>query len=120
MINYGTTSMIKGSTCLAQSAATAQRCQSLALDNPRKAHHLSHHTRTYKQASTTNKKQYTNQCKQYKTRLPIYCTRYNDRVSARISKNGVKTRKLWLKHGSKGLSAINWKEKGLWVKKLGI
>ena len=111
--------MIKGSTCLAQRAAAAQRLQSLALDNPRKAHHLSHHTRTYKKASTINKKQYTDQCKQYKTRLYINCTRHNDRVSARIIKNRVITSKLWLKRGSKGLSAINLKEKGLWVKKPG-
>ena len=68
MIN-GTTSMIQGSTCLAQSAAAAQRLQSLALGNPRKAHRLSHHTRRYKEASTINKKQYINPYKQCKTRL---------------------------------------------------
>ena len=55
--------MIKGSTCLAQRAAAVQRLQSRALGSPRKTHRLSHHTRTYKQANTINKKQYTNQGK---------------------------------------------------------
>ena len=43
-----------------------------------------YHTRTYKQTNAINKKQYTNQYKQYKMTLQNGCTRYNDRVSARI------------------------------------
>ena len=39
-------------------------------------------------------------------------------MSARIDENGVKTKKLWLKQGSRGLFAKDLKEKGLWVKKL--
>jgi hypothetical protein len=34
-------------------------------------------------------------------------------VSARINENGVKTEKLWLKHGSRGLFVKDLKIKGL-------
>ena len=37
-----------------------------------------------------------------------------DHVSARIDENGVKTEKLWLKQGSRGLTAKVLKEKGFW------
>ena len=40
-------------------------------------------------------------------------------MSARIDENGAKTKKLWLKHGSRGLFVNVLKEQGLWVKKLG-
>jgi hypothetical protein len=56
-----------------------------------------HHTSSYKQISTTNKKQYTKQCKKTKQGYKM------DRMGARIDENGVKTEKLWLKHGSRGL-----------------
>jgi len=87
----------QGSTCLPQTAAgPVLRSLDLAAA-PRTADRLSHRTRTYKQTSTNNKKQYTRQHKQYKKRLLNYTTRCNDRVSARIIKNGSKTEKLWLK-----------------------
>ena len=87
----------QGSTCLPQTAAgSVLRSLDLAAA-PRTADRLSHRTRTYKQTSTNNKKQYTRQHKQYKTRFLNYCTRCNDRVSARINKNRSKTRKLWVK-----------------------
>ena len=57
---------------------------------PRTADRLSHRTRTCKQTSTNNKKQYTKQNKQYKKRLLNYSTHCNDRVSARSSKTDLK------------------------------
>ena len=87
----------QGSTCLPQTAAgPVLRSLDLAAA-PRTADRLSHHTRTCKQTSTNNKKQYTRQHKQYKKRLLNYTTRCNDRVSVKIIKNGSKTEKLWLK-----------------------
>ena len=87
----------QGATCLPQTAA-GPVLQSLDLAAaPRTADRLSHQTRTYKQTSINNKKQYTKQHKQYKKRLLNYTTRCNDRVSARFNKNGSKTRKLWIK-----------------------
>src|SRR6185437_15091593 len=87
----------QGSTCLPQTAA-GPILQSLGLAAaPRTADRLSHQTRTCKQTSTNNKKQYTRQHKQYKKRLLNYSTRCNDRVSAKIIENGSKTRKLRLK-----------------------
>ena len=84
----------QGSTCLAQSAS-GPVLQSLGLDAaPRTADRLSHQTRTYKQTSAKDKKQYTKQQEQYKTRLLNYSTHCKDRVGARIVKNGFKTRKL--------------------------
>jgi hypothetical protein len=86
--------MIKA-TCLSQStAATQGRLQSLALADPRTAHHLSQNTSTYKQKSTINKKQYTKQYKQGKTMLQSYCICRKGHMSARIDENGVKTEKL--------------------------
>ena len=41
-------------------------------------------------------------------------------MSARIDENGVKTKKLWLKQGSKDLSAIDLNFQGLASKKLGV
>ena len=38
-------------------------------------------------------------------------------MSAIFDENGAKTKKLWLKQGSRGLSAIDLKEKGLAIKK---
>ena len=62
----------QGSTCLAQSAAGPVP-RGLDLDvAPRTADRLSHQTRTYKQTSTKDKKQYTKQYEQYKTRLLNY------------------------------------------------
>ena len=86
----------QGSTCLPQTAA-GPALRILDLAAARTADRLSHRTRTYKQTSTNNKKQYTRQQKQYKKRLLNYYTRCNDRVSAKIIENGSKTRKLWLK-----------------------
>ena len=87
----------QGSTCLPQTAA-GPVLRSLDLDAaPRTADRLSQHTRTCKQTSTNNKKQYTKQHKQYKKRLLNYTTHCNDRVSVKIIKNGSKTEKLWLK-----------------------
>ena len=87
----------QGSTCLPQTAAGLV-LRSLDLDvAPRTADRLSHQTRTYKQTSAKDKKQYTKHQEQYKTRLLNYCTRCDDRVRARIIKNGSKMRKLWLK-----------------------
>ena len=87
----------QGSTCLPQTAASpVLRSLDLAAA-PRTADRLSHRTRTYKQTIAKDKKQYTKQHEQNKTRLLNYSTRCNDRVSARIIKNGSKTRKLWLK-----------------------
>ena len=87
----------QGSTCLPQTAAgPVLRSLDLAVA-PRTADRLSHRTRTYKQTSAKDKKQYTKQYKQNKTRLLNYSTHCNDRVSARFIKNGSKTRKLWLK-----------------------
>ena len=87
----------QGSTCLPQTAAgPVLRSFDLAAA-PRTADRLSHQTRTCKQTSTNNKKQYTKQQKQYKKRLLNYSTRCNDRVSAKIIENGSRTRKLWLK-----------------------
>ena len=84
-------------TCLPQTAADpVLRSLGLAAA-PRTADRLSHRTRTCKQTSTNNKKQYTRQQKQYKKRLLNYSTRCNDRVSAKIIENGSKTEKLWLK-----------------------
>ena len=40
-------------------------------------------------------------------------------MSARIDENGAKTKKLWLKQGSKDLFAIDLNFQGLAVKKLG-
>ena len=42
-----------------------------------------------------------------------------DHVSARIDENGVKTKKLWLKQGSKDFFAIDLNFQGLALKKLG-
>ena len=82
----------QGSTCFPQTAA-GPVLQSLDLAAaPRTADRLSHRTRTYKQISTNNKKQYTRQHKQYKKRLLNYTTRCNDRVSVKIIENGSKTR----------------------------
>ena len=50
----------QGSTCLPQTAA-GPVLQSLGLAAPRTADRLSHQTRTYKQTSAKNKKQYTKQ-----------------------------------------------------------
>ena len=87
----------QGSTCLPQTAA-GPVLRSLDLDAaPRTVDRLSHQTRTNKQTSTNNNKQYTKQHKQYKKRLLNYTTRCNDRVSVKIIKNGSKTEKLWLK-----------------------
>ena len=87
----------QGSTCLPQTAA-GPVLQSLDLAAaPRTADRLSQRTRTYKQTSTNNKKQYTRQHKQYKKGLLNFTTRCNDRVSVKIIKNRSKTRKLWLK-----------------------
>ena len=87
----------QGSTCLPQTAAgPVLRSLDLAAA-PRTADRLSHRTHTCKQTSTNNKKQYTKQHKQYKKRLLNYSTRFNDRMSVKIIKNGSKTRKLWLK-----------------------
>ena len=44
-----------------------------------------YHTRIYKKTNVINKKQYTNQYKQYKTTLQNCCMRYNDRMSTRIA-----------------------------------
>jgi len=41
-------------------------------------------------------------------------------VSARIDENGAKTEKLWLKHGSRDLTAKNLKDQGLKHKRKGI
>ena len=41
-------------------------------------------------------------------------------MSARIGENGVKTKKLWLKQGSKDLFAIDLNFQGLALKKPGI
>jgi hypothetical protein len=38
-------------------------------------------------------------------------------VSVRIDKNGVKTKKLWPKHDSKGLFVEDLKLEGFWAKK---
>jgi len=43
------------------------------------------HNDTYKHTKNKIRKQYTNQYKQYKKTLQNCCTRYNDRVSARIA-----------------------------------
>ena len=87
----------QGSTCLAQSAAgPVLRSHGLAAA-PRTVDRLSHRTRTYKQTSAKDKKQYTKQYKQYKTRLLNYSTRCSDRVSVKIIENGFKTEKLWIK-----------------------
>ena len=87
----------RGSTCLPQTTAgPVLRSLDLAAA-PRTADRLSHRTRTYKQISTKDKKQYTKQYKQYKTRLLNYSTRCNDRVSVKIIENGFKTEKLWIK-----------------------
>ena len=42
-----------------------------------------------------------------------------DHVSARIDENGVKTKKLWLKQGSKDLFVIDLNFQGLALKKRG-
>ena len=87
----------QGSTCLPQTVAgPVLRSLDLAAA-PRTADRLSHQTRTYKQTSTNNNKQYTRQHKQYKKRLLNYTTRCNDRESVKIIENGSKTEKLWLK-----------------------
>ena len=87
----------QGSTCLPQTAA-GPVLQSLDLAAAsRTADRLSHQTRTYKQTSAKDKKQYIKQHKQNKTRLLNYYTHWKDRVSARIIENGSKTEKLWLK-----------------------
>ena len=87
----------QGSTCLPQTAAgPVLRSLDLAAA-PRTADRLSHRTRTYKQTSTNNKKQYTRQHKQYKKRLLNYTAHCNDRVSVEIIENRSKTEKLWLK-----------------------
>ena len=86
----------QGSTCHPQTAA-GPVLRSLDLAAARTADRLSHQTRTYKQTSTKDKKQYTKQYKQNKTRLLNYCTRCKDRMSAKIIENGFKTGKLWLK-----------------------
>ena len=44
-------------------------------------------------------------CSQRITRFLNYFTCHKDHVSARIDENGAKTKKLWLKHGSRGLYA---------------
>ena len=83
----------QGSTFLPQTAA-GPVLRSLGLDAaPRTADCLSHQTRTYKQTSAKDKKQYTKQHKQYKTRLLNYSTRCNDRVSVKIIENGKVTDK---------------------------
>ena len=97
----------QGSTCLPQTAAgPVLRSLDLAAA-PRIADRLSHRTRTYKQTSTNNKKQYTRQHKQYKKMLLIYTTRCNDRVSVKIIENGSKTEKLWLKQDLRAKTQLN-------------
>ena len=87
----------QGSTCLPQTAAGLV-LRNLDLDvAPRTADRLSYRTRTYKQTSAKDKKQYTKHQEQNKTRLLNYYTHCKDRVSARIIENGSKTEKLWLK-----------------------
>ena len=75
------------------------------------------HNGTYKHTKNTIRKQYTNQYKQYKKTLQNCCMRYNDRMSIRIAKNGVKTSKLWPKQCSRGLFAKKIKRTGALVKK---
>ena len=87
----------QGSTCLPQTAAGPVHQSLDVAAAPQTADRLSHRTRTYKQTSAKDKKQYINQCKQNKTRLLNYCTRCKDRMSAKIIENGFKTRKLQLK-----------------------
>ena len=95
------------STCLPQTAAgPALRSLDLAAA-PQTADRLSHRTRTYKQISINNKKQYTRQHKKYKKRLLNYTTRCNDRVSIKIIENGSKTRKLWLKQVLRAKTHLN-------------
>ena len=87
----------QGSTCLPQTTAgPVLRSPDLAA-TPRTADRLSHRTCTYKQTSAKDKKQYTKQYEQNKTRLLNYSTCCNDRVSVKIIENGSKTEKLWLK-----------------------
>ena len=71
-----------------------------------------HRTRTYKQTSTNNKKQYTRQYKQYKKRLLNYTTRCNDRVSVKIIENGSKTEKLGLKQDIRAKTQLNLIRRG--------
>ena len=96
----------QGSTCLPQTAAGLV-LRSLDLAVARTAGRLSHQTRTYKQTSAKDKKQYTKHQEQYKTRLLNYSTHCNDRVSAKIIENGLKTRKLWLKQVLRAKTKLN-------------
>ena len=89
----------QGSTCLPQTAAGPVLRSLDLVVAPRTADRLSHQTRTYKQTSTKNKKQYTRQHKQYKKRLLNYTTRCNDCVNVKIIENGSKMRKLRIKQG---------------------
>ena len=61
----------QGSTCLPKTTA-GPVLRSLDLAAARTADRLSHQTRTYKQTSAKDKKQYTKQQEQYKTRLLNY------------------------------------------------
>ena len=89
----------QGSTSLPQIAAgPVLRSLDLAAA-PRTADRLSHQTRTYKQTSAKDKKQYTKQYEQNKTRLLNYSTCCKDRVSVKIIENGSKTEKLRIKQG---------------------
>ena len=106
----------QGSTCLPQTAA-GPVLQSLGLAAPRTADRLSHQTRTYKQTSAKDKKQYTKHQEQYETRLLNYSTHCNDRVSAKIIENGLKTRKLWLKQVLRAKTKLNLILRGLNIKK---
>ena len=84
----------QGSTFLPQTAA-GPVLRSLGLDAATQTvDRLSHQTRTYKQTRAKDKKHYTKQHKQYKTRLLNYCTCCKSRVGLRIVENGFKTREL--------------------------
>ena len=58
-------------------------------------------------------------CSQRITRCLNYFTCHKDHVSAIIDENGAKTKKLWLKHGSRGLYAKVLNFQGLDMKKTG-
>ena len=84
----------QGPTCLPQTAAGLV-LRSLDLDvAPRTADRLSHQTRTYKQTSTNNKKQYIKKYKQYKKRLLNYCTRCKDHVGRKNHQKWIKNEKV--------------------------
>jgi hypothetical protein len=83
-----------------QIAAAQEILQSLDPADPRTAHRLTSHTSTYKQTSVIISRK--------------------DRVSARIDEIGVKTEKLALKQGFKGLSAKDLDLKGPKTKNPGL